>query len=140
MKKILLTLISFVTFNYALADENTPVTFQTDQRKGQVYTSVQFRTNGHVTKFDQKICFVAGGIRDQQIEGKFELGCSGKKTKDTADTLEYLVSCTGKSDLDMTWKKISENETSYVSKSREIEVESTIKYMGPNCDADAVKK
>lgn len=31
MKKILLTLISFVTFNYALADENTPVTFQTDQ-------------------------------------------------------------------------------------------------------------
>lgn len=140
MKQSFLALISVVTFNLALADENAPVNFRSDQRAGQVNTNIKMSMHGSVTQFDQKICFVTGGLRDQKIGGKFEPGCTGKKLTDTLDTLEYQVICTGHSDLDMKWQRISDHEISYVAKSRDLEIASTIKYMGETCDADAVKK
>ena len=140
MKKLFLVLTTFTAFNFALADENTSVNFHTDQRKGQVNVRIKMISSGSVTQFDQKICFIQGGIRDNPIGEQFESGCTSKKTKDTATDLEYLVTCSGKPDTSMHWIRISENEFSFLSKSSQSEVTSTYKYVGINCDPDAIRK
>ena len=140
MKKLFLVLATLTAFNIALADENTPVNFQTDQRKGQVNVSIKMISGGVVTRFDQKICFIQNGLRDKPISNNFDSDCSTKKIKDTVADLEYLVTCTAKPDIHMHWTRISDNEFSFQSKSIFSEVISTYKYVGINCDSDVVRK
>ncbi len=140
MRKLFLVLTTLTAFNFALADENTPVNFHKDQRKGQVNVSIEMNSSGVVTSFDQKICFIQGGLRDSTAPEKFEAGCRAKKTKDSSTDLEYLVMCLDRPDTRMRWIRLSENEFSFTSKSTETEVKSTYKYAEINCDSDAVRK
>ena len=140
MKKILLVLTALTALNIAFADENTPVNFHKDQRLAQFNVSIKMTDGGTVTTFDQKICFVQGGLRDRPIDEKFDQGCSVKKIKDSDTDLEYLVTCSGKPDTTMHWFRISVNEFSFLSKSSQSEVTSTYKYVGINCDSDAIRK
>ncbi len=140
MKKLFLILTTLTAFNFVLADENTQVNFHADQRKGQVNVSIKMVSGGSVTQFGQKICFIQGGIRDNPDSEKFEPGCSAKKIKDSTSDLEYLVTYSGRPDNTMRWIRISENEFSFLSKSSQSEITSTYKYVGINCDSDAVRK
>lgn len=96
--------------------------------------------DGEVTQVDQKICFVSGGLLDQKSKGNFDAGCVGKKLKDTQTELEYLVSCSGRSDMRMSWKRLSATDFTYTSKDDQLEIEATYKYVGEKCDADAIRK
>ncbi len=140
MKKTLFTLISALALNFAQADENTPVNFHPDQRVGQFNANMKIVSSDETTKLDQKICFVPGGMRDKKSPGKFEDGCTGKKLKDTSTELEYLVSCPGRSEIHMTWTRFSTNDFAFTSKDSQLEIETTYKYVGENCDADAIRK
>lgn len=140
MKKLFLVLTALTVFNFAFADENTPINFHTDHRKGQVNVSIKMISSGGASNFDQKICFIPGGLRDNSTLDKFEPGCSAKKLEDSTTDLEYLVTCSGRPDTTMHWTRISENEFSFSSKSSQSEITSTYKYVGINCDSDAVRK
>ncbi len=140
MKKILLALTVLTAFNFALADENTAVYFQRDQRLGQFNMSFKMVINGSITQFEQKICFVSDRLQDEPYYGKLEPGCTAKKLKDSPTDLEYLVTCVGKPDTNMHWIRISQNEFTFVSKSNESEITSTYRYVGTTCDADAIRK
>lgn len=140
MTKMVLALLFLISYNRALADENMAVNFHQDQRVGQFDVKIKLTSSGDIIQFSQKICFVTAGARDQRVEDKLELGCRAKKIKDTDSELEYLVICSGKTDAQMLWRRISENEFSFSLKSSYSEIESTYKYNGSVCDSDAVKK
>lgn len=140
MKNVFLILIAMSSFSYAIADENAPVYFQRDQRLGQFNMSFKLVINGSISQFEQKICFVTDRLQADPASGKFEPGCTAKKLKDSATDLEYLVTCAGKPDTYMHWTRISANEFTFLSKSSESEITSTYRYVGTECDADAVRK
>lgn len=140
MKKLFLVLSTLTAFNFVLADENTPVNFHTDQRKGQVNISIKMISGGVINRFDEKLCFIQDGLRENPISSNSDPDCSTKKIKDTVADLEYLVTCTAKPDIHMHWTRISANELSFQSKSIFSEVTSTYKYVGINCDSDAIRK
>ena len=140
MKKIFLILISMTSFSYALADDDKVVYFQRDQRLGQFNMSVRVVANGDISQFDEKICFVSDRLQGDVANEKFEAGCKATKLKDSATDLEYLVICAGRPDTKMHWKRISQNEFTFLSKSSDSEITSTYKYVGTTCDSDAIRK
>lgn len=107
MKKIFLTLLLTISFNYASADENTPVNFHKDKHLGQYNFTIKTTYGGRAdVPVNLKICFVAGGKMDQSALGKFEEGCVGKKLRDTQTELEYFVECNGKPRVSIAWRRL----------------------------------
>ena len=137
MKTILLALITIINFNYASADENAPVNFHIDKVPGQYTFKVNTRNGDQTTSAELKVCKAVSSWNDQGTTNK---DCLSHKTKDTEIDVEYLVNCVGKPPVNILCTRYSNTDYSCTSKVEQTVTAFTYKYIGPNCDSDAIKQ